>query len=150
MSTTEVVFVRHGESEWNKDNRFCGWVDIPLSHLGCEEAKAAGKMLEMAGYSQFDIVYTSFLSRASDTANLIIDQLVKDNDPNTTRTKPNLVKDWRLNERHYGGLTGFNKAEVAALHGLNRVMEWRRGYDVPPPPLTKDNPFYDQIGNHSL
>ena len=138
--------MRHGESEWNKDNRFCGWVDVPLSYLGCEEARSAAKAVQIAGYYRFDIIYTSLLTRSIETANIIIDQLNKNIDNNTTNSAElKCVKDWRLNERHYGGLTGFNKAEMAEIHGLSRVMEWRRSYDVPLPPLTKDNPFYDQI-----
>ncbi|XP_033756595.1 probable phosphoglycerate mutase [Pecten maximus] len=121
-----IVFVRHGESEWNKLNKFCGWFDADLSEQGCEEAKNAGKMLKEKGYV-FDVAFTSVLKRAIKTLYLVQDEMDNHWIP--------VTRHWRLNERHYGGLQGLNKAETAAKHGEAQVKIWRRSYDVPPPAL---------------
>ncbi len=135
--TYKVVMVRHGESEWNKLNKFCGWYDAMLSEKGEAEAKAAGKALKKAGYDHFDVAFTSLLTRAQTTLARILDGVGGD--------PPKVVKTWRLNERHYGGLTGLNKAETAAKHGEEQVKIWRRSFDVPPPPMDPDHPHYDVI-----
>jgi len=120
------VFLRHGESEWNKTNRFTGWTDVTLTELGQQEAGNAGKILKEKNF-QFDIVYTSVLTRAIQTYNLAAVQLGCLYLP--------VVRSWRLNERHYGALQGLNKSETAAKHGEQQVKVWRRSYDIPPPPL---------------
>lgn len=122
----KVVFVRHGESVWNKENRFTGWTDVGLTENGKREAEFAGQLLKQNGYG-FDIAFTSVLSRAIVTYNTIIGELGQHYIP--------VHKHWRLNERHYGALQGLNKAETAAKHGEAKVLEWRRSYDIPPPPL---------------
>lgn len=130
--TYKIVFVRHGESEWNKENRFTGWVDVALSEQGKAEGVDAGKKLKEAGYN-FDICFTSILKRAIMTWNLIADVIDHHFIP--------VIKNWRLNERHYGSLQGLNKSETAKLHGEDQVKIWRRSYDIPPPPTdpTKDD-----------
>ena len=150
MSTIDVVLVRHGESEWNKDNRFCGWVDVALSDRGIEEANNAVELLKKSGYLAFDKVYTSLLKRSTETARIIIDEYTKNDDSYKECDKKlfQCIKHWRLNERHYGNLTGLNKIEMVKLHGMEKVMEWRRSYDSPPPPITEDNPYYHEIGNN--
>jgi 2,3-bisphosphoglycerate-dependent phosphoglycerate mutase len=125
-----VVLLRHGESTWNKENRFTGWTDVDLSDKGREEAKAAGTLLEEAGYS-FDLAFTSVLTRAIRTCWITLDELGELWIP--------VQRSWRLNERHYGALQGLNKAETAAQHGEAQVKIWRRAYDIPPPPLTPDD-----------
>ncbi|KAH9641305.1 hypothetical protein HF086_013287 [Spodoptera exigua] len=134
----KVVMIRHGESEWNKKNLFCGWFDSDLSDKGREEASAAGKALKSEGY-QFDIAYTSMLKRAQITLNTILQEIGQTDIP--------IEKTWRLNERHYGGLTGLNKAETAAKYGEAQIHIWRRSFDVPPPPMEKDHPYYETIVN---
>jgi 2,3-bisphosphoglycerate-dependent phosphoglycerate mutase len=126
-----VVLLRHGESTWNRENRFTGWTDVDLSDRGREEAAEAGRLLRDGGYA-FDIAYTSVLKRAIRTLHIALDGLDQLWIP--------VVKDWRLNERHYGRLQGLNKAETAAALGDAQVKIWRRSYDVPPPPLTPDDP----------
>jgi 2,3-bisphosphoglycerate-dependent phosphoglycerate mutase len=126
-----LVLLRHGESTWNKENRFTGWTDVDLSDRGREEAREAGRLLREGGYT-FDLAYTSVLKRAIRTLWIALDELDQMWLP--------VVKDWRLNERHYGGLQGLNKAETAAKHGEDQVKIWRRSYDIPPPPLTADDP----------
>ncbi len=121
-----LVLVRHGQSAWNLENRFTGWWDVPLTDLGRAEATAAGVLLNERGYD-FDRVFTSVQTRAITTANLMLAA--------TDRLWLPVTKDWRLNERHYGGLTGLNKAETEAEHGAAQVKLWRRSFDVPPPPL---------------
>lgn len=125
-----VVFVRHGESTWNKENRFTGWHDVPLSARGVEEAVEAGQMLKQRGF-QFDLAYTSVLQRAIKTYYTISNELDLHWIPH--------VKHWRLNERHYGALQGMNKAETAKKHGEEQVLIWRRSYDIPPPELEFDD-----------
>jgi len=125
-----LVLLRHGESTWNKENRFTGWTDVDLSDRGREEARAAGRLLRDGGYT-FDLAFTSVLKRAIRTLWTALDELDLMWIP--------VTKDWRLNERHYGALQGLNKAETAAKHGDAQIKIWRRSYDVPPPALTPDD-----------
>lgn len=128
--TTKLVLLRHGQSAWNLENRFTGWIDVDLSDEGRAEAKAGGVLLKEAGY-QFDVIHTSVLKRAINTMHLVqgeLDQLWVD-----------VRRHWRLNERMYGALQGLDKAETAAKHGEQQVKVWRRSYDVPPPPLSLDD-----------
>jgi 2,3-bisphosphoglycerate-dependent phosphoglycerate mutase len=127
----KLVLLRHGESIWNKENRFTGWTDVDLTDTGREEAKAAGQLLSNEGYA-FDIVFTSVLKRAIRTANIALDELDQLWLP--------VQRSWRLNERHYGALQGLNKAETAAKHGEEQVKIWRRAYAIAPPPLAADDP----------
>jgi 2,3-bisphosphoglycerate-dependent phosphoglycerate mutase len=129
----KVVMVRHGESVWNKENRFTGWTDVDLSEKGIEEAKKGGRILKENGYV-FDVAFTSVLKRAINTLHIILAEMDLLWIPE--------YKHWRLNERHYGALQGLNKAEMAEKYGEEQVKIWRRSYDVPPPPLTKDDPRY--------
>ncbi len=129
----KVVMVRHGESVWNKENRFTGWTDVDLSEKGVEEAKKAGRVLKENGYV-FDVAFTSVLKRAINTLHIILAEMDLLWIPE--------YKHWRLNERHYGALQGLNKSEMAEKYGEEQVKIWRRSYDVPPPPLTKDDPRY--------
>jgi len=122
----KLVLLRHGESDWNKENRFTGWTDVDLSAKGREEAKEAGRLLLEAGLT-FDIAYTSVLKRAIRTLWIVMDTM-------DLMWMP-VIRDWRLNERHYGALQGLNKAETAAKHSEEQVLVWRRSYDIPPPPL---------------
>ncbi len=124
----KVVLLRHGESTWNKENRFTGWTDVDLSEKGIEEAHRAGKTLLDAGYT-FDLAFTSVLKRAIRTLWITLDKLDLMWIP--------VTRNWRLNERHYGGLQGLNKAEMATKFGEKQVLVWRRSYDVPPPALEK-------------
>jgi 2,3-bisphosphoglycerate-dependent phosphoglycerate mutase len=124
----KVVLLRHGESDWNRENRFTGWTDVDLSDLGRQEAKAAGQLLKKEGYT-FDQAFTSVLKRAIRTLNLALDEMGLLWIP--------VQRSWRLNERHYGALQGLNKAETAAKFGDDQVKVWRRSYDIPPPPLEK-------------
>jgi 2,3-bisphosphoglycerate-dependent phosphoglycerate mutase len=127
-----LALIRHGQSQWNLDNRFTGWVDVNLTAEGEAQARRAGELLRQADID-FDRVFTSVLTRAIRTANLALEEA-------GLLWLP-MMKDWRLNERHYGALTGLNKAETAQLHGDEQVKIWRRSYDSPPPPLAKDSPF---------
>jgi 2,3-bisphosphoglycerate-dependent phosphoglycerate mutase len=128
----KLVLIRHGQSQWNLDNRFSGWADVDLTGQGMAEAKEAGRLLVEAGYT-FDVAHTSVLKRAVRTLWGVLDAMDLMWIP--------VVTDWRLNERHYGGLTGLNKAETAAKYGEDQVKVWRRSYDIPPPPLERaDNP----------
>ncbi|HPE54217.1 MAG TPA: 2,3-diphosphoglycerate-dependent phosphoglycerate mutase [Mesotoga prima] len=127
---TKLVLVRHGESIWNKENRFTGWTDVDLSEKGREEAENAGKVLKADGYD-FDLAYTSVLKRAIRTLWYIMDEMDLMWIP--------VIKDWRLNERHYGALQGLNKAETAAKHGEEQVKLWRRSYDIRPPALEESD-----------
>lgn len=126
-----LVLLRHGESVWNKENRFTGWTDVDLSETGRAEALTAGQLMKAEGLS-FDIAYTSLLKRAIRTCWIALDELDLLWIP--------VVRSWRLNERHYGALQGLNKAETAAKHGDDQVHIWRRSYDIPPPALTPDDP----------
>lgn len=127
----KIVFMRHGESTWNLENRFTGWTDVDLTEKGRVEATFAGKVLKEAGLS-FDLAYTSVLKRAVRTLDLTIDEM-------DLMWLP-VIKDWRLNERHYGALQGLDKGETAKLYGDAQVLEWRRSYDTPPPPLEPGDP----------
>jgi 2,3-bisphosphoglycerate-dependent phosphoglycerate mutase len=126
----KLVLLRHGESTWNKENRFTGWTDVDLTDRGREEARTAGQLLKAGGYA-FDVVFTSLLIRAIRTANITLDELDQLWLP--------VQRSWRLNERHYGALQGLNKAETAAKHGEDQVKIWRRAYAIAPPPLTVDD-----------
>jgi 2,3-bisphosphoglycerate-dependent phosphoglycerate mutase len=128
-----LVLIRHGESTWNKENRFTGWTDVDLSEKGVTEARSAGRRLREAGFV-FDQAYTSLLKRAIKTLDLVLDEMDQLWIP--------VEKSWRLNERHYGALQGLNKADTAAQYGEAQVRIWRRSYDVPPPPLLKDDPRF--------
>jgi 2,3-bisphosphoglycerate-dependent phosphoglycerate mutase len=122
-----LVMLRHGESTWNKENRFTGWTDVDLTPKGVEEARAAGRLLKSEGF-EFDLTFTSVLKRAIRTLNLALEEM--------DRLWLPVEKDWHLNERHYGALQGLNKSETAAKFGEDQVLVWRRSYDVPPPALT--------------
>ncbi len=127
----KIVFMRHGESTWNLDNRFTGWTDVDLTEKGIAEARQAGKILKEAGFT-FDLAYTSVLKRAIRTLWLTLDEMDLMWIP--------VEHDWRLNERHYGALQGLNKAETAAKYGDEQVLVWRRSYDTPPMPLEPNDP----------
>lgn len=120
----QLVLLRHGESEWNLENRFTGWTDVDLSEKGIGEAKSAGKLLKEAGYD-FDLCYTSYLERAIHTLDYVLDEM--------NRVWLPVVKSWKLNERHYGALQGLNKSETAEKFGEEQVRVWRRSFDVAPP-----------------
>ncbi len=126
-----LVIIRHGESQWNQENRFTGWKDVELSIKGIKEAEKAGKYL-LAEKFEFDIAYTSCLTRAIKTLNLVLSEMNMNWLP--------VIKDWRLNERHYGDLQGLNKSETAEKHGEAQVKIWRRSYDTPPPLMNKNHP----------
>ncbi|HOI64660.1 MAG TPA: 2,3-diphosphoglycerate-dependent phosphoglycerate mutase [Mesotoga sp.] len=130
MVMMKLVVVRHGESTWNKENRFTGWTDVDLSEKGKEEAKKAGEILKAEGF-KFDLAYTSVLKRAIRTLWYILDEMDLMWIP--------VIRDWRLNERHYGALQGLNKAETAAKHGEEQVKIWRRSYDIQPPALEESD-----------
>ena len=125
-----LVLLRHGQSTWNKENRFTGWVDVPLSEKGVQEAHEAACLLRSEGYT-FDLAYTSLLKRAIKTLWIVLEEM-------DLMWMP-VNRTWRLNERHYGALQGLNKKETAARHGLEQVRQWRRSYDIPPPALTVDD-----------
>jgi 2,3-bisphosphoglycerate-dependent phosphoglycerate mutase len=131
-----LVLLRHGQSQWNLENRFTGWWDVDLSDLGVGEARAAGRLMKERGLD-FDRCFTSVLTRAIRTLHLALHEM--------DRLWLPVDKDWRLNERHYGGLTGLNKQEMRDKVGDEQVQIWRRSFDVPPPPLEDDSPCY--VGN---
>ena len=138
IGAPNLVLVRHGQSQWNLENRFTGWIDVPLSEQGVSEAHLAGQQIREAGI-EFDAAWTSLLKRAIHTLWIVLDEI----------DAPWLAvrRDWRLNERHYGALQGLNKAETAARHGDEQVHIWRRSYDVPPPMLPlehEDHPRLDR------
>ncbi len=126
-----IVLLRHGESTWNKENRFTGWTDVDLTEKGVIEAAKAGRLLREKGYV-FDIAYTSYLKRAVKTLNTVLDKMDQDWIP--------VEKSWRLNEKHYGNLQGLNKSETAKKYGNDQVLIWRRSYDIAPLPLEEDDP----------
>ena len=139
----KIVLLRHGESVWNKENRFSGWSDVDLTEQGCEEARAAGRLLKSQGYA-FDIAYTSVLKSANKTLNIVLEEL-------NTLWLP-VQHTSRLNARHYGALQGLSKTETAALYGDDQVLAWRRSYDVSPAPLEEgderlncDDPRYASL-----
>ncbi len=135
----KIVLLRHGESIWNKENRFTGWTDVDLTEKGVEEGKEAGKTLKEKGFS-FELAFTSFLIRANKTLELTLNAMGLGNIP--------VEKSWRLNERHYGALQGLNKSETAEKHGEDQVLIWRRSYDISPPALKKTDKRYP--GNDPL
>jgi 2,3-bisphosphoglycerate-dependent phosphoglycerate mutase len=135
----KLVLIRHGESEWNKQNRFTGWVDVDLSEKGIEEAHRGGQVLKENGYV-FDIAFNSLLKRAKRTLDIVLEE-IDQKDLKIERT-------WRLNERHYGALQGLDKTETAEKYGVEQFKIWRRSFDVPPPALTIDSPMYP--GNDPL
>ena len=126
VAAHKLVLIRHGESTWNLENRFTGWADVDLTPTGVEQAKNAGRLLKAEGYD-FDVAYTSVLKRATRTLWHALDEM--------DRTWLPVMHSWRLNERHYGGLQGLNKAETAKKYGEDQVLVWRRSYAVPPPPM---------------
>ena len=134
----KLVLLRHGQSTWNRENRFTGWTDVPLTELGKEEAKKAGQKLKANGFI-FDIVFTNSHKRAIETTEIALREM---------GLKIPMIKAWQLNERHYGALQGLNKSEMAAKHGEEQVNIWRRSYDIRPPELTKDDPRWP--GNDPL
>lgn len=129
----KVVLLRHGESTWNKENRFTGWTDVDLSEKGIEEGKKAGRVLKENGF-EFNLAFTSVLKRAIKTLNFALDEMDQLWIP--------VIKNWRLNERHYGALQGLDKSETAAKHGEEQVKIWRRAYDIAPPALEKSDPRF--------
>lgn len=133
MDSMKLVLLRHGESLWNKENRFTGWTDVDLSEKGIQEAKEAGQILKKENFV-FDVAYTSVLKRAIRTLWITLDEMDLMWIP--------IYLSWRLNERHYGALQGLNKSEMAEKYGEEQVLIWRRSYDIPPPPLSKDDERY--------
>ena len=131
MTTRTLVLLRHGQSQWNLDNRFTGWVDVDVTALGLEEARRAGALMKEEGL-QFDVAHTSVLKRAIRTLWTALDAMDQMWIP--------VHNTWRLNERHYGGLQGLDKAETSAKYGEAQVKVWRRSYDIPPPPMKKSDP----------
>jgi 2,3-bisphosphoglycerate-dependent phosphoglycerate mutase len=129
----KIVLLRHGESVWNKENRFTGWTDVDLSEKGLEEAHDAGRLLKQEGFT-FDVAHGSVLKRAIRTMWIALEEL------DLTWIPQHL--SWRLNERHYGALQGLNKSEMAERFGAEQILVWRRSYDIPPPPLEKSDPRY--------
>lgn len=130
----KIVLLRHGESTWNKENRFTGWTDVDLTQKGVEEGRQAGRLLKQEGFA-FDLAYTSVLKRANKTLNIVLEEL-------DALWLP-VEHSWRLNERHYGALQGLNKAETAAKFGDEQVLVWRRSYDTAPPPLEEGDERLD-------
>ena len=135
-ATPNLVLVRHGQSVWNRENRFTGWIDVDLTDQGIAEAHSAGQQIRDAGI-EFNAAWTSVLQRAIHTLWIILDEIDAPWLP--------VYRDWRLNERHYGGLQGLNKAETAAKHGDEQVHIWRRSYDIPPPTLEEDHPDHPRF-----
>lgn len=129
----KLVLLRHGESTWNRENRFTGWTDVDLSNKGIEEARKAGQALKQGGY-KFDLAFTSFLKRSIRTLWIVLDEM-------DLMWLP-VKNSWRLNERHYGALQGLNKSETAKKYGEKQVLIWRRSYSIPPPALEKTDPRY--------
>ncbi|HEX8238184.1 MAG TPA: 2,3-diphosphoglycerate-dependent phosphoglycerate mutase [Allosphingosinicella sp.] len=127
-----LVLIRHGQSAWNLENRFTGWWDVDVTAKGAQEARLAGELMAARGLD-FDLCFTSLQTRAIKTLDLALEAM--------GRLWLPVEKDWRLNERHYGGLTGLNKAETAARHGDEQVRIWRRSFDIPPPPMAADSPY---------
>jgi len=132
----QLVLLRHGQSQWNLENRFTGWVDVDLTDKGRAEARAAGRLLADEGI-RFDVAFTSLLQRAIKTMWLALEEL--------EQPWVDVVRHWRLNERHYGGLQGLDKAETAEKHGEEQVHIWRRSYDIPPPEMAQDDPGHPRF-----
>jgi 2,3-bisphosphoglycerate-dependent phosphoglycerate mutase len=135
-NSPNLVLVRHGQSQWNLENRFTGWIDVSLTERGVSEAHSAGEQIREAGI-EFDAAWTSVLKRAIHTLWIVLDELESPWLP--------VHRDWRLNERHYGALQGLNKSETAARHGDEQVHIWRRSYDIPPPILENDHPDHPRF-----
>jgi Histidine phosphatase superfamily (branch 1) len=129
----QLCFLRHGQSTWNRDNRFIGWTDTPLTDQGVLEARVAGQMLQQSNI-QFDEVHTSLLRRCIRTTNIVLMELAQEYIP--------VYKNWRLNERNYGALTGLNKKQCVSQHGAEQVKRWRRSYDEPPPPMLDNHAYH--------
>lgn len=136
MSKYKLIMLRHGEGAWNKENRFCSWVDQKLNSEGLEEARNCGKQLKALNF-EFDLVFTSVLNRSIHTAWLILEELGQEWVP--------VESSWRLNERHYGALIGLNREKMALNHGEEQVRLWRRSYNVTPPPIEESHPYYHEI-----
>lgn len=136
MSKHKLFLLRHGEGAWNKENRFCSWVDQKLSENGVKEAQECGRLLKEQG-CKFDLVFTSILSRSVQTAWLVLEAMGQEWVP--------VAKSWRLNERHYGSLIGLNRAEMALQHGEEKVKLWRRSFDMTPPPIDESHPYFLEI-----
>lgn len=143
-----LVLLRHGESIWNKENRFTGWTDVDLSQKGITEARQAGKILKDKGFS-FDLAFTSVLIRAQRTLEIVLDEM--------DLKGIEVLKSWRLNERHYGALQGLNKEQIARQYGEKQVAVWRRSYSVPPPALSREDerfpghdPLYKDVNTGDL
>lgn len=143
MAPCKIVFVRHGESEWNLKNLFCGWFDADLSAKGVEEATAGGKALKDSGFSEFDVAFSSMLTRANKTCEMMLEGAYGGD--KEAAAKVPMIKTWRLNERHYGGLTGLDKQATVEKFGAEQVQIWRRSFDTPPPPMEEDHEFYAAI-----
>ncbi len=133
----QLVLIRHGQSAWNLENRFTGWWDVDVTEKGAQEARLAGELMAQRGID-FDLCFTSLQTRAIKTLNIALEAM--------GRLWLPVEKDWHLNERHYGGLTGLDKTETAARHGEEQVRIWRRSFDIPPPPMGADSP-YDLSGD---
>lgn len=138
MSKCHLILLRHGEGAWNLENRFCSWVDQKLSENGVKEAQECGRLLR-EHCLKLDVVFTSILSRSIQTAWLVLEAMGLEWIP--------VVKSWRLNERHYGMLIGLNRAEMAQIHGEEKLKLWRRGYDITPPPINESHPYFLEIYN---
>ena len=145
---TKLVLLRHGESIWNQENRFTGWIDVDLSQKGVAEAKEAGKILKSKGFT-FDLAFTSVLIRAERTLEIVLDEM--------NLKGIEVFKSWRLNERHYGALEGLNKAQTAKQYGEKQVAIWRRSYSIRPPALTREDdrfpghdPLYKDVNSSDL
>ena len=133
-----LILIRHGESVWNLENRFTGWFDVGLTQKGKEEAETAGKLIKNLNI-EIDKYFTSYQKRAYETLFLIIKKL---------EDKKEIIKAWELNERHYGNLTGLNKKEMEDKFGSDQVFKWRRSWDVPPPAIEANNPYYNKINQN--
>ncbi|MXQ92828.1 hypothetical protein E5288_WYG002869 [Bos mutus] len=138
MSKYKLIMLRHGEGAWNKENRFCSWVDQKLNSDGLQEARNCGKQLKALNF-EFDLVFTSILNRSIHTAWLILEELGQEWVP--------VESSWRLNERHYGALISLNREQMALNHGEEQVRLWRRSYNVTPPPIEESHPYYHEIYN---
>ncbi|MFC3094405.1 2,3-diphosphoglycerate-dependent phosphoglycerate mutase [Alteromonas sediminis] len=129
----KLVLIRHGESQWNKENRFTGWHDVNLTETGIAQAKTGGQLMKEAGF-EFDLAFTSVLTRAIKTLNIALEEM--------GQSYVQVQRHWRLNERHYGALTGLDKAETAAKHGDEQVKIWRRSFDTPPPAVDENSEYF--------
>ena len=144
----KLILLRHGQSQWNLENRFTGWTDVDLTQKGCQEAERAGRLISKCSFG-IDIIFTSLLKRAAKTSQICLNQL--------KNQKIEVLKDWRLNERHYGSLQGLNKSETAKKYGEEQVLKWRRSYDIAPPKINERDPrhpskdsLYDNVEKNLL